>query len=78
MPTHYRPEQTNYIQQEFSETSLEVCESPFISVDINTDELTAKIANVDIRFNEVSPNRTAAVVPLSACMEKELKVIVIL
>ena len=77
MPTQDRPEQTNYIQQEFSETSLEVCESPFISIDINTDELTEKIANVDIRFNEVSPNRTAAAVPLIAYMEKELKVIVI-
>ena len=65
------------LQQEFSETSLEVCESPTISVDINTDELATKIANVDITFNEISPNNTTAVVPLSACIEKELNVKVV-
>ena len=65
------------LQQEFSETSLEVCESPTISVDINTDELARKIANVDITFNEISPNNTTAVVPLSAYIEKELNVKVV-
>ena len=65
------------LQQEFSKTSLEVCESPTISVDINTDELATKIANVDITFNEISPNNTTAVVPLSACIEKELNVKVV-
>ena len=53
------------LQQEFSETSLEVCESPTISVDINTDELATKIANVDITFNEISPNHTTAVTPFN-------------
>ena len=57
------------LQQEFSEMSLEVCESPTISVDINTDELATKIANVDITFNEISSNNTTAAVPLSACIE---------
>ena len=65
------------LQQEFSKTSLEVCESPTISVDISTDELATKIANIDITFNEISPNNTTAVVPLSACIEKELNVKVI-
>ena len=65
------------LQQEFSETSLEVCESPTISVDINTDELATKIANVDITFNEISPNNTTAVVPLSVLIEKELNVKVV-
>ena len=65
------------LQQEFSETSLEVCKSPTISVDINTDELATKIANVDITFNEISPNNTTAVVPLSAYIEKELNVKVV-
>ena len=65
------------LQQEFSKTSLEVCESPTISVDINTDELATKIANVDITFNEISPNNTTAVVPLSVHIEKELNVKVI-
>ena len=65
------------LQEEFSETSLEVCESPTISVDINTDELARKIANVDITFNEISPNNTTAVVPLSACIEKETTVKVV-
>ena len=53
------------LQREFSKTSLEVCESPTISVDINTDELATKIANVDITFNEISPNNTTAVVPFN-------------
>ena len=65
------------IQQEFSEISLEVCESPTISVDINTDELARKIANVDITFNEISPNNTTAVVPLKAYIEKETTVKVV-
>ena len=42
------------LQQEFSETSLEVCESPTLSVDINTDELATKISNVNITFKELS------------------------
>ena len=65
------------LRQEFSETSLEVCESPTISVDINTDKLARKIANVDITFNEISPNNTTAVVPLSAYIEKETTVEVV-
>ena len=60
------------LQEEFSKTSLDVCELPTISVDINTDELATKIANVDITFNEISPDNTTAVVPLNACIEKEL------
>ena len=62
------------LQQEFSKTSLEICELPTISVDINTDELATKIANVDITFNEISPNHTTAVVPLSACVKNELNI----
>ena len=65
------------LQIEFSETSLEICESPTISVDINTDELATKIANVDITFNEISPNNTTAVVPLSTQIKKELNVKVV-
>ena len=65
------------LQQEFTETSLEVCESPTISVDINTDELATKIANVDITFNEISPNNTTAVVPLSVNIDKETTVKVV-
>ena len=65
------------LQQEFSEMFLEVCESPTISVDINTDELATKIANVDITFNEISPNNTTAVVPLSVNIERELNVKVV-
>ena len=59
------------LQKKFFKTSLEVCESPTISVDINTDELATKIANVDITFNEISPNNTTAVVPLRAYIAKE-------
>ena len=65
------------LQQEFSETSLEVCESPTISVDINTDELATKIANVDITFNEISPKNTIAEVASRIYADKELKIMVI-
>ena len=65
------------LQQEFSETSLEVCESPTISVDINTDELATKIANVSITFNEISPNNTTAGVPPHLQVNKELNVKVV-
>ena len=74
---HILQTRANQLQQEFSKTSLEVCESPTISVDIYTDELATKIANVDITFNEISPNNTTAVVPLSVHIEKELNVKVI-
>ena len=74
---HTLQTRANQLQQEFSKTSLEVCESPTISVDINTDELATKIANVDITFNEISPNNTTAVVPLRAFIEKELNVTVV-
>ena len=74
---HTLQTRANQLQQEFSKTSLEVCESPTISVDINTDELATKIANFDITFNEISFNNTTAVVPLSACIEKELNVKVV-
>ena len=74
---HTLQTRANQLQEEFSKTSLEVCESPTISVDINTDELATKIANVDITFNEISPNNTTAVVPRSACIEKELNVKVV-
>ena len=74
---HTLQTRANQLQQEFSKTSLDVCESPTISVDINTDELATKIANVDITFNEISPNNTTAVVPLSVHIEKELNVKVI-
>ena len=66
------------LQQEFSETSLEVCESPTISVDIKyTDELATKIVNVDFTFNEISPNNTTAEVPLRAYVAKETTVKVV-
>ena len=65
------------LQEEFSETSLEVCESPTISVDINTDELATKIANVDIIFNEISPNNTTAIVPFRANIKKATTVKVV-
>ena len=62
---HTLQTRANQLQEEFSKTSLEVCELPTISVDISTDELATKIANVDITFNEISPNNTTAVVPFN-------------
>ena len=74
---HTLQTRANQLQHYFSKTSLEVCELPTISVDINTDELATKIANVDITFNEISPNNTTAEVPLRVYASKELKIIVI-
>ena len=74
---HTLQTRANHLQQEFSKTSLEVCELPTISVDINTDELATKIANVDITFNEISPNNTTAEVPLQVYAGKELKILII-
>ena len=74
---HTLQTRANQLHQEFSETSLEICESPTISVDINTDELATKIANVDITFNEISPNNTTAVVPSHIIVGKEHKVKVV-
>ncbi|XP_041346943.1 E3 ubiquitin-protein ligase TRIM71-like [Gigantopelta aegis] len=75
---HTLQTRANQLQEEFSKTSLEVCESPTISVDINTDELATKIANVDITFNEISPNNTTAVVPFNdVVVEKELNIRII-
>ena len=74
---HTLQTRANQLQQEFSETSLEVCESPTISVDINTDELAIKIVNVNITFNEISPNNTTAVVPRSTYTGKETTVKVV-
>ena len=65
------------LQQEFTQTSLKVCESPTISIDINTDELATKIENVDITFNEISPNHTTAEVPAYVHTSEELKITVI-
>ena len=62
---HTLQTRANQLQKKFSETSLEICESPTISVDINTDELATNITNVDITFNEISPNNTTAVVPFN-------------
>ena len=74
---HTLQTRANQLQQEFSKTSLEICESPTISVDINTDELATKIANVDITFNEISPNNTTAVMPFGFAVGKELKIKVV-
>ena len=74
---HTLQTRANQLQEEFSKTSLDVCESPTMSVDINTDELATKIANVDITFNEISPSNTTAVVPRSVGIEKELNVKVV-
>ena len=48
---HTLQTRANQLQQQFSETSLELCESPTISVNIDTDELVTKIANVGVVFD---------------------------
>ena len=71
---HTLQTRANHLQKQYAETSLEVCESPTISVDINTDELATKIGNVDITFNEISPNNTTVVMPFGFAVDKELKI----
>ena len=76
---HTLQTRANQLQQQFSETSLELCESPTTSVDINTDELTAKIANLgDVVEDGASPNNTTAEIPSHIQVGKELKVKMVL
>ena len=65
------------LQKEFSETPLEVCESPTISVDINTDELATKISNVSITFNEISPKYTTVEIPSDILISRKSTIQVI-
>ena len=74
---HTLQTRANQLQKQYANTSLEVCESPTISVDINTDELATKIANVDITFNEISPNNTTVVMPFGFAVGKEFKIKVV-
>ena len=64
--SHTQQTRANQPQQEFSQTFLEVCESSTISLDIHTDELATKIANIGIRFSEIYPNNATAMVTLNA------------
>ena len=72
---HTLQTRANQLQQEFSDTPIEVCESPTISVDINTDELATNIKNLSVVYNEkVSPNNTMAEIPPRVVIGKEFKV----
>ena len=76
---HTLQTRASQLQQQFSEISLEVCESPTTLVDINTDELTTKIANLgDIVDDGGSPKNTTAEIPSHVQVGKELKVKVVL
>ena len=69
---HTLQTRANQLQQQFSETSLELCESPTISVNIDTDELTTKIANVGVVFDA-----TVKDIPSQVELGRELNIKVI-
>ena len=72
---HTLQTRANQLQEEFTETSVEVCESPTISVDINTDELATYIESLRVVYNEkASPNNTTAEIPPHVVIGKELKI----
>ena len=58
---HTLQTRANQLQQQFSETSLEVCESPTISVNIDTDELVTKTAILGNVVDGVSPNKSTKI-----------------
>ena len=75
---HTLETRANQLQQQFSETSLELSESPTISVNINTDELVTNIANLGVVLEgDISPTHTTAKVPSCVKVGKELNVKVI-
>ena len=75
---HTLQTRANQLQQQFSETSLELSESPTISVNINTDELVTNIANLGaVLEGDISPTYTTAKVPSCVEVGKELNVKVI-
>ena len=65
------------LQQQFSEISLDLCESPNISVDVNTDTLATMITEFGCIF-DTSPSNSTAVIPcnrLAIGAEMKVKVI---
>ena len=65
------------LQQQFSEISLDLCESPNISVEVNTDTLATMITEFGC-VSDTSPSNSAAVIPrnrLAVGAEMKVKVV---
>ena len=65
------------LQQQFSEISLDLCESPNISVEVNTDTLGKIITNFGC-VSDISPSNSTAVIPrrrLAVGAEMKVKVV---
>ena len=65
------------LQQQFSEISLDLCESPNISVEVNTDTLATIITEFGC-ISDTSPSNSTAVIPRNRlAMGAEMKVKVV-
>ena len=65
------------LQQQFSEISLDLCESPNISVEVNTDTLATMITELEC-VSDTSPSNSTAVIPrnrLAIGAEMKVKVV---
>ena len=66
-----------HLQQQFSEISLDLCESPNISVEVNTDTLATMITEFGC-VSDTSPSNSTAVIPcnrLAVGAEMKVKVV---
>ena len=66
-----------YLQQQFLEISLDLCESPNISVEVNTDTLATMITEFGC-VSDTSPSNSTAVIPrnrLAVGAEMKVKVV---
>ena len=65
------------LQQQFSEISLELCESPNISVDVNTDTLATMITEFGCISDTSPSNSTAVILCNRLAIGDEMKVMVV-
>ena len=70
---HTLQTRANQLQQQLSETSLTLCESPTISVNIDTDELVTKTASLGNVVDGTSPNNPMKI-PFAVEFAKNIKV----
>ena len=74
---HTLQTRANQLQEQFSGISLEPCESPLISIEMNKDELGTKISNFGVVFDGASPTNTIAEIPSHIEEGREFQVRVI-
>ena len=74
---HTLQTRANQLQRQFSEISLEPCESPLISIEVNKYELGVKISKFGVVFDGASPTNTIAEIPSRIEEGREFQVRVI-